>query len=64
MPAMLAAVIAPRTNGFTPNIRPNNAPTKKTSPGTIRSRAFIANSTPIREGNAAGARQFPINCIA
>ena len=33
MPAMLATVIAPRTRGFSPNIRPKTAPAKKIKAG-------------------------------
>jgi len=40
---MVAAVMAPRTSGFTPNIRPNTR--EDTSPGTIKLREFIGNST-------------------
>jgi hypothetical protein len=40
-PLMLAAVIAPRTNGFKPNSRPNTAPAKNTSAGAIHFELII-----------------------
>jgi len=43
MPVMVAAAMAPRTNGFTPNTRPNSAPAKNTNPGRIKPRAFTSD---------------------
>jgi hypothetical protein len=61
-PLMLAAAIAPRTNGLKPNSRPNAAPAKNTSAGAIHFELIIEfNSRLERLQENVGVR-FAVPC--
>jgi hypothetical protein len=61
MPLMVAAVMAPRTSGFTPKIRPNTAPAKNNSAGATHFPAIIGptpnwyarEATPVQRSSSA-----------